>query len=99
MMSPCALGVCGVCTLCHLGVKAHTVFTRSDTALDWSPLSNCHHTSGCAKRNSRGSQILAAANIRVVCAHVFVSQWQHQNKQSVYSCYSLRIAEIYYIMD
>jgi len=88
MMSPCALGVCSVCTLCHPGVKAHTVFTRSDA-----PLLNCHHTSGCAERNSRDSQILATANIRVVCAHVFVSQWQHQNKQRVYSCYSLRIVE------
>jgi len=43
--------------------------------------------------DGRRSRILAAADIRIAHAHVFVSRWQYQNKQRVYSSYSLRFVE------
>ena len=45
---------------------------------DQTPLSNCRCTSGRVERSSCRSRILAAANIRVLHAHVnnLVSEWQ-----------------------
>lgn len=38
--------------------------------LDQTLLSNCHCTSRCAKQNSRHSQILTTAKIRVAPVHI-----------------------------
>jgi len=43
--------------------------------------SSCHRISGCTEQNSRRSQILAIANVRVAHAHMFASRWQYQTSR------------------